>query len=171
MEKIIGSKDFIRERCVSFETAKTLKPIYNKICELAWYITEQVKPEYEDEYGEYYPHEIQDEFPNEYDEIVESVYGLHQFCSTNKDEYANLYTAPNIFDVILFLISEYNIHVSAYYDNEAGYWHWIYTTINVPNKKEYTVDSSEEYDTIIEALDKGINEVAKHCISCLNNNI
>ena len=52
MEKIIGSNDFINERCVSFETAKSLKHIYNKICDLAWYQTEQVKPEYEDEYGD-----------------------------------------------------------------------------------------------------------------------
>lgn len=160
MEKIIGSKDFIGERCVSFKTAKILKPIYNKICDLAWYQTEQVKPEYEDEYGGYYPHEIMDEFPDKFDEVVESVYGLHQFCSTNKDEYPNLYTAPNIFDVILFLISEYNIHVSAYYDNELGYWHWAYTTINVPDE-EYWFNSSEEYNTIIEALDMGIRFVSK----------
>lgn len=162
MEKIIGSNDFINERCVSFETAKSLKHIYNKICDLAWYQTEQVKPEYEDEYGEYYPHEIMDEFPDKYDEVVESVYGLHQFCSTNKDEYPNLYTAPNIFDVILFFVETYNIHITEYYDN--GKWYWCYNTLNVEGS-EYYVNSDNGYDTIIEALDKGIFEVAKHCIS------
>ena len=92
MEKIIGYKDFIEAGCVSFETAQALKEKYNKICDLAWYQTEQVKPEYEEVYGEYYPHEIMDEFPDEYDEVVETVYGLHQFSARNKDEYPNLYT-------------------------------------------------------------------------------
>ena len=169
MEKIIRSNDFIKERCVSFETAKILKPIYNKICDLAWYQFERIKPEYENKYGKYYPYEIMNEFPDKFDKVVESVYGLHQFISRNNDEYPNLYTAPNIFDVILFFIETYNIHISEYYDN--GKWYWCYTILDdyntlIGEDSEYYVNSDIGYDTIIEALDKGIFEVAKHCIPC-----
>ena len=67
-----------------------------------------------------------------------------------------------IFDVILFFVETYNIHITEYYDN--GKWYWCYNTLNVEGS-EYYVNSDNGYDTIIEALDKGIFEVAKHCIA------
>ena len=161
MEKIIGYKDFIEVGCVSFETAKSLKPFYNKICDLAWYQTEQVKPEYDEVYGEYYPHEIMDEFPDEYDEVVETVYGLHQFSARNKDEYPNLYTAPLLFDVVRYFIKEYHIYVAPYWDNTVNKWSWHFELMDNPNQSgKYQSDCY--YDTMEEALDMGICEVTKH---------
>lgn len=164
MEKIIDANDFIEAGCVSFKTAQALKEKYNKICDLAWYQTERVKPEYEEVYGEYYPHEIMDEFPDKFDEVVESVYGLHQFCSTNKDEYPNLYTAPLLFDVVRYFIKEHHIHVAPYWDNTVNKWSWYSELMDCPDHTgKYQSDCY--YDTMEEALDMGIRVTAKDLIS------
>ena len=163
MEKIIGEKDFIKVGCVSFETAKSLKPFYNKICNFAWYKTEQIKPEYDKVYGEYYPDEIMDEFPDKYNDIVETVYGLHQFTSRNKDEYPNLYTAPLLFDVIRYFINEHHIHVSTYWDNSVNKWSWYSELMDCPDQSGI-YQSKEHFDTMEEALDSGIKFVSTNLI-------
>ena len=168
MEKIIGIKDFIEVGCVSFETAKLLKPFYNKICSFAWYQTEQVKPEYDEVYGNYYPHEIMDEFPNEYDKVVETIYGLHQLTVRNDDEYSNLYTAPLLFDVVRYFISEHHIYIAPYWDNSVNKWSWYYKLMYCPDASG-TYLSGCYYDTMEEAYDMGICEVTKHILKNKEN--
>lgn len=165
MKKIIGANDFIEAGCVSFETSQALKEKYNKICSYAWHISEQVKPEYNEVYGEYYPHEIKDEFPNEYDEVVETVWGLHVFTAKNSDDYGpGFFTAPLLFDVVRYFIKEHHIHVAPYWDNTVNKWSWYSELMDCPDHTgKYQSDCY--YDTMEEALDMGIRVTAKDLIS------
>jgi hypothetical protein len=159
MRKIVGYKDFIKVGCVSFDTAQALVNIYDKICNHCWHIYEQIKPEYNEVYGEYYPHEIKDEFPHEYDEVVESVWGLHTFTATN-NEYPSVYAAPMLYDVIQYFIKNYRVFISAYWDNRYNKWGWYYELMDYQDISGVFQDD-EYFDDMNEAVDKCILTVAK----------
>ena len=164
MEKIIDNNDYILIGCTSFETSKVLKNIYNKLCHYAWHTSERIKPEYEDEYGDYYPHEISDEFPDKYNEIVETVWGLHSFTTNNLEDYNNLYCAPLIYDVIQYFVKEHRVFISPFWDNRFDKWGYYYELMDYPDLSGQFI-SDEYFDDMVEATDKGIREVAKKLLN------
>lgn len=136
MEKILDSKIFIKYNIVSFETAKLLKNIYNKICKFSWRKTNV--------------------FVNEND-TIESIYDLCEIYTENED---NSFNAPDLFDVINFLADEYGFYINASHNNN-GKWIW-YFKYSLNEDANYT--SENEYDTIQEALDMGIKVTIKDYI-------
>lgn len=157
MDKVYNATGYIKENCVSFETAKELKDIYKSYTSHSYIKEECVKDEYKDEFGSYYPYEIQDEFPDKYKEIVEDIWFYNDFSYSNDERLTGALSAPNLFDVVTYIVDKYKVYIGLIYKHNK--WSWYSQCLDKLENAMYY--SEDEYSSMQEALDMGIRVTIK----------
>lgn len=158
--KVKDSKEFIKLNIVSFYTAEVIKNRYKKFSNLSYTLHEQIKDEYLEEFGEYYPWEIKEEFPNKYKQVTEYVWIISNISSNNMDDdYINLISAPSLTDVQTYLIENHRIFVNVLYDGTD--WVWYSQNMDVEDPVQCFYYGDGKYNTMQEALDMGLRVTIK----------
>jgi hypothetical protein len=157
MSNVVNSIEYSNKNLVSLETAIVLEPIYKKYCNNSYIQEERIKEEYVEEYGEWYTYELRDEFPDKYEELVEDVWVLSDITNNNDESDPRIYSAPNIFDVVTYIIENYKIYISAAF--AQGKWYWYSQNLDSIENSLYA--NGIPYDTIQEAIDMGIRITIK----------
>lgn len=157
--KVKDSKEFIKLNIVSFYTAEVIKNRYKKFSNLSYTLHEQIKDEYLEEFGEYYPWEIKEEFPDKYKQVTEYVWIISNINSNNMDDDINVISAPSLIDVQTYLIENHRIFVYPIYDGTN--WIWCSQNMDVEDVINSYYFGEGKYDTMQEALDMGLRVTIK----------